>query len=114
MTTITIKAALHDAGWLEGAEGEVSVDLDDLWELIDTKALMGEVADRVGEKEVEDFLSEHAVECNCDDDWDDRDAEPFIERMSAWDREALIKAINEDDGRRAIDLLKEALSCSAD
>lgn len=94
--------------------GAVSIDLDELWEVIDTKALMEEVADRLGEPEVESFLTAHAPDCDDDDDWGDRDAEPFIERMSAWDREALIKAIHEDDGRRAIDLLKEAMSCSTD
>lgn len=90
--------------------GSVSIDVDDLWDAVDTKALVAEVADRLDEPEVEAFINEHAPECDCDDDRDDRDAEPFIERMSDWDREALVKAIHEDDGRRAIDLLREALS----
>lgn len=83
----------------------LSVDLDEVWDLIDDKAFATELRERAAESTVAAVIAEFAPEAD-DDLWPEDDPEPMFQRMGAWDRDELLKALREDDGRRCIDVLK--------
>ena len=87
----------------------VEVDLDDVLEQIDAKDLIAEIDERAstGCPDILSALEEWAEEYGDDDA--EGDPEPAFQRMSDWDLDDLRKAVREDDGRRAVDLLKRAL-----
>jgi DNA-binding GntR family transcriptional regulator len=85
---------------------KAKVDLEEVWDQIDDKAFVEELHARAGNSLITDAIDALA-ECDCDDDpYPDEYTEPLFQRMGEWDRDELMKAIREDDGRRCVDLLK--------
>ena len=74
---------------------EVEVDVGDIIDEMDTDDLIKEIEARAsgGDKEAQAFVGGSG---------------PTIGRLGPWDSESLLDAVRRDDGRRAVDLLREA------
>lgn len=81
------------------------VDLEEVWDQIDDKTFVAELRERCTEATVAEAIADLAPEPDDDFGFDD-DPEPLFQRMGDWDRDELLKALREDDGRRCIDVLK--------
>lgn len=107
---IQVDACLVNAGDLDGCMVKAAVDLDDLFEALESKHLADEIHERLGNSdpviiELRDAL---APDDEPDLGWGERDEDTMFAPLSDWDKSELIKAVREDDGRRCIDVLKRA------
>ena len=84
---------------------KIELDLETVFEAIESKDLVEEVRERLanGDAEIEalsgDFEDDEPLIADDDED-------RFFRPLDDWTRAELLKAIREDDGRRAIDVLK--------
>jgi hypothetical protein len=89
MSEITVKATL---------------DLEGVWEEINDKAFVDELHIRAAHDLIREAIDGYAPDEPLFIERDEDD--PWFQPLSDWDRAELVKAIREDDGKRAIDLLK--------
>lgn len=105
MSKIVCEASLVEAGYLDGSTVKVAIDPEDLWKALDSKALADEVHERIA-------LADPVILGLADDIGPDEgscpedETEPLFRDLGDWDRVELLRAVREDDGRRALELLR--------
>lgn len=80
------------------AEIKVQVHLTDIWEEIADDQFADELEVRWNEAEIREAVRELSGGVD--------EIDQMFGEWSEWDRAELLKAVREDDGRRAIDLLR--------
>ncbi len=89
----------------EIAIGKVKLDLDDVWDAITDDQFVDELNERSDHTDVIEWVAV-AISVEEPRGVEEDDLDPFFRPLSDWDREALKLAIERDDGRRAIDVLR--------